>query len=184
MKYVKQYAIIFLFAVFALITYLLKLELGFGIMRNFKMFFMEMMLFLPVIFIFIGLFDVWFPKEKIEKHIGEESGFRGLLFVVLLSMIQAGPLYGAFPVTYVLWKKGCSARNVFIYLGSFATLKIPMMTFEIGYLGWKFSLMRNLLNIPFFIIIAVIMSNYVKNKNFEVLGNGKQQIEEHTIISR
>ncbi len=42
----------------------------------------------------------------------------GIFWVVLLAMLQAGPLYAAFPVAALLWKKGCSVRNVFIYLGA------------------------------------------------------------------
>ena len=82
--------------------------------------------------------------------------------------VQAGPLYGAFPVTYLLWKKGCSIRNIFIYLGAFSTIKLPMLTFEIGFLGLKFSLLRTLFTLPVFIVISVIMEKYLQKKQFEV----------------
>ncbi|MCK7529669.1 MAG: hypothetical protein MZV63_00695 [Marinilabiliales bacterium] len=62
-------------------------------------------------FILIGLFDVWVPREKIEKHIGKESGWKGTGLVILLATLQAGPLYGAFPFAYILWKKGCSIQE-------------------------------------------------------------------------
>jgi uncharacterized membrane protein YraQ (UPF0718 family) len=119
-------------------------------------------------FILIGLFDVWVPKEKVEKHIGKESGIKGVLWVMLLAMLQAGPLYSAFPVAYLLWRKGCSIRNVFIYLGAFSTLKIPMLTFEIGFLGLKFSLLRTIITLPVFILLAQIMEVYLRGKNFEI----------------
>jgi len=61
-----------------------------------------MITFIPFLFIIVGLFDVWFPKEKIEKHIGKDSGIKGILIVVILAMLQAGLLYGAFPVAYIL----------------------------------------------------------------------------------
>ena len=109
------------------------------------------MMFLPLMFILIGLFDVWAPKEKIERHIGTDSGVQGAVWMILLAMLQAGPLYGAFPVAYMLYKKGASIRNIFIYLGAFSTLKIPMLSFEIGFLGLKFSILRTVLTIPVFI---------------------------------
>ena len=90
---------------------------------------------MPFLFIIVGLFDVWVPKEKIQKHIGQESGIKGIVLVVLLAMLQAGPLYGAFPVAYLLYRKGASIRNIFIYLGAFSSMKIPMLGIEIGYLG-------------------------------------------------
>jgi len=75
------------------------------------------------------------------------------------------PLYAAFPVAYILRKKGTSAVNIFIYLGASSIAKIPMVTFEIGFLGLKFSLLRIFLSLPVFILIGIMMGNYFeKNK--------------------
>ncbi|GAB4452746.1 MAG: permease [Bacteroidales bacterium] len=157
------------FVIFISISYFVNYETGKIIFKeHFFSFFKEMIFFLPFMFILIGLGDVWISKEKVTKHIGQNSGIKGIIYVILLSMAQAGPLYGAFPVTYLLWKKGASIRNIFIYIGAFCTIKIPMIAFEIGFLGWKFSLLRTLFSIPIIILIAVIMEKYLKNKNFEV----------------
>lgn len=161
--------LIVVFAIFTIVSYFANYEIGKIIFKDhFFSFFKEMIFFLPIMFILIGLGDVWISKEKVTKHIGHNSGIKGIIYVILLSMSQAGPLYGAFPVTYLLWKKGASIRNIFIYIGAFCTIKIPMLTFEIGFLGWKFSLLRTLFSIPVIILIAIIMEKYLKNKNFEV----------------
>jgi uncharacterized membrane protein YraQ (UPF0718 family) len=160
------------FAAFIIITYIVDLEFGKTVENNFIDFFLEMAGFIPCMFILVGLFDVWVPKESIQKHIGEESGIQGIILVILLAMLQAGPLYGAFPVAYILYRKGCSVRNIFIYLGAFSTLKIPMLGFEIGFLGLKFSLLRTIITLPVFILIAAIMAAYVKNRQFEVKDPG------------
>lgn len=158
-----------LFAVFIIYSFGFNFTSGEALFKEqFFPFFKEMILFLPVMFVLIGLGDVWISKEKTEKHIGKSSGIKGIILVILLSMAQAGPLYGAFPVTYLLWKKGASIRNIFIYIGAFCTIKIPMITFEIGFLGWKFSLARTTLTIPVIILIAVLMENYFKNRKFEM----------------
>jgi uncharacterized membrane protein YraQ (UPF0718 family) len=156
------------FFIFIAMSYFFDYSKGKEITLNFKMFLIEMMSFIPLMFILIGLFDVWFPKEKVEKQIGVDSGVKGIIWVILLAMLQAGPLYGAFPVAYLLWKKGGSIRNIFIYLGAFATLKIPMLMFEIGFMGVKFSLIRTLITLPLFIIIGFIMEWYLKDKKFQV----------------
>ena len=168
MKELKKYLFALVFLVFISLSWTFDFPSGKQIGMNFWMFFKEMILFLPIMFILIGLFDVWVPRNKIEKHIGGESGWKGTALVILLASLQAGPLYGAFPFAYILWKKGCSIRNVFIYLGAFATIKIPMITFEIGFLGLKFSLLRTLITLPLFIIIGYIMEWYLKDKNFEI----------------
>lgn len=171
-NYIKKHkfdvAIFVAFVLFITASHLFDFSSGKGIAGNFKYSFIEMVSFLPFIFILIGLFDVWISKEKIQKHIGGNSGISGMFWVILLGMLQAGPLYGAFPVAHILWKKGASIRNIFIYLGAFSTMKLPMLTFEVSYLGLKFSLMRTFITLPVFIIIAVIMELYLKNKTFEI----------------
>jgi uncharacterized membrane protein YraQ (UPF0718 family) len=102
----------------------------------------------------------------VEKHIGKDSGLMGAVWVVILAMFQAGPLYGAFPVAQLLWKKGSSIRNVFIYIGAFATLKLPMLTFETAFLGFKFTITRTLLTLPVFIAIAVIMDRFLRKSGY------------------
>ena len=114
-------AIIITFIVFIIYSYAFSFKPGVEILQdNFLAFAKEMMTFLPLMFILIGLFDVWAPKETIERHIGTDSGAKGAFWMILLAMLQAGPLYGAFPVAYMLYKKGASVRNIFIYLGSFS----------------------------------------------------------------
>lgn len=168
MKTLKKYIAPIGFLILIGLSYLFDFAAVEKIGLNFWIFFKEMILFLPLMFILVGLFDVWVPREKIEKHIGSESGWKGTGLVILLATLQAGPLYGAFPFAYILWKKGCSIRNIFIYLGAFATIKIPMITFEIGFLGLKFSLLRTLITLPVFILIGYLMEWYLKDKNFEV----------------
>jgi len=166
-KHLKSYAWFILFVVFSLGSYIAGFKPGVVIYSNFNEFFIEMISFIPFLFILIGLFDVWFPKEMLEKHIGEESGARGILLVILLAMLQAGPLYGAFPVAYILHKKGASVKNIFIYLGAFSSMKIAMLGIEIGYLGIKFTILRTLISLPLFIIIGYLMEKAV-GKDFTV----------------
>lgn len=168
----RKFSLIFLFVIFVTGSLIAHFSAGIEIGINFRMFFMEMILFLPLMFILIGLFDVWVPRERIIRHIGPQSGIWGILWVVLLAMLQAGPLYAAFPVAAMLWRKGCSIRNVFIYLGAFSALKIPMLAFEVGFLGWKFSLLRGLFSLPIFVAIGFLMAVYLKGRAFEVKDPG------------
>lgn len=166
-KHIKNYAWIILFIIFSIGSYFMGFHPGEVIYSNFNQFFIEMISFIPLLFILIGLFDVWFPKEMLEKHIGKESGIKGIFLVILLAMLQAGPLYGAFPVAYILHKKGASVKNIFIYLGAFSSMKIPMLGIEMGYLGIKFTILRTLISLPLFIIIGYLMEKMV-GKDFKV----------------
>jgi uncharacterized membrane protein YraQ (UPF0718 family) len=163
-----QFIWLFLFFILTIFSFLFGFQPGKVLYSNFVKFFIEMISFVPFLFIIVGLFDAWFPKSKIERHIGQESGIKGIFLVVFLAMLQAGPLYGAFPVAYILYKKGASIKNIFIYLGAFSSLKIPMLGIEIGYLGIKFTIVRTLVSLPLFILIGYFMEWYLKNKNFKV----------------
>ena len=102
------------FVILTIFSFMLGFNPGKAVFTNFTQSFIEMITFVPFLFIIVGLFDVWVPKEEIRKHIGQESGIKGIVLVVLLAMLQAGPLYGAFPVAYLLYRKGASIRNIFI----------------------------------------------------------------------
>ncbi len=168
-KYKFDLAVISMFTLFTGISFFAEYQSGIKLAEeDFWPFLREMIVVVPLMFILVGLFDVWVPKEKIEKHIGEDSGLKGILLVIALAFVQMGPLYAAYPVAYSLRKKGCSLRNVFIYIGSFSSLKLPMMTFEVGFLGLKFSLLRTVLTIPVFILIAIVMEKFMKSGNLDL----------------
>jgi len=164
----KQYLWLIGYLLLTLGSFAFGFDPGKEVFGNFTHFFIEMVSFIPFLFIIVGLFDVWFPKEKVEKHIGQESGVKGILVMIVLAMMQAGPLYGAFPVAYILYKKGASIKNIFIYLGAFASLKIPMLGMEIGYLGIRFTLARTVVSLPLFIAIGYFMEWHFKDREFKV----------------
>lgn len=175
-KKYRTYLWVVAYLIFTALAFIFGFNPGKLIFSNFTQSFVEMISFIPFLFIIVGLFDVWVPKDRIQKHIGQGSGVKGIAVMVLLAMLQAGPLYGAFPVAYMLYRKGASIRNIFIYLGAFSSMKIPMLGIEIGYLGIKFSLVRTLISLPLFIGIGYLMEWYLKNRNFEVR-DGSQQKE-------
>jgi len=90
-----------LMGIFVLFSHIYDYKIGIDSARNFSDSIIEMISFLPLIFILIGLFDVWIPRGVIEKHLGENSGMMSIVWMILLAMLQAGPLYGAFPVAYM-----------------------------------------------------------------------------------
>ena len=139
---------------------LADIKIGYAMCNNLYLFSRQLIIIVPCIFILVGLMDAWIPAKWIQQHVGDESGIKGALYMILLAVVQGGPLYGAFPVAYLFWKKGCSMRNVFLYLGAFSTLKAPMMLFEAVFLGWRFTFIRAAISIPVFVLIAEIMTAY------------------------
>jgi uncharacterized membrane protein YraQ (UPF0718 family) len=173
-KKYQKYIFIAAYAIVTLVSFIIGFQPGKAVFTNFTQSVIEMVTFIPFLFIIVGLLDAWVPKDKVQKYIGQKSGIKGIVLVILLAMLQAGPLYGAFPVAYLLYKKGAGVRNIFIYLGAFSSLKIPMLGIEIGYLGIQFTLARTLVSLPLFIGIGYLMEWYLKDKNFKVTEPGSR----------
>ncbi|WP_418765786.1 permease [Mailhella sp.] len=117
----------------------------------------EMLSFLPPIFLLLGLLDAWVDRKTMMAYMGDEAGLRGTLLAFVLGSAAAGPLYAAFPMAGVMMEKGASMRNVFVFIGTWSTTKIPLIMFETATLGFRFMAMRLVFNIAGIFIIAKIL---------------------------
>ena len=136
--------------------------------------FVEMLSFLPPVFIILGLLDVWVPREVVISHLGGGSGLRGMALAIFLGAAAAGPLYGAFPVAAVMMKKGASLFNVMIFLGAWSTLKLPMFLFETQYLGLTFSVTRWVCSLVGLGVMACLIDYWVPEQEKQEIYNKHQ----------
>ncbi len=118
--------------------------------------------FLPPVFILLGLFECWVPRDKVVAHLGHQAGLKGLLIALFLGAAAAGPLYLAFPVAEVLRQKGAGVFQVMVFIGAWSTLKIPMFLFEVANLGTSFALTRYAFSLFGIMIIAKILTSFVE----------------------
>lgn len=117
---------------------------------------LSMMIIVPPIFLLIGLFDVWVPRETVIKLMGEKSGAKGMLLAFFLGAFSAGPTIAAFPIALLMIRKGARYSNVIFFLMVWSSLKLPIVFYQIAELGIKFSLVINLTMLAVFIISALI----------------------------
>jgi uncharacterized membrane protein YraQ (UPF0718 family) len=129
----------------------------------------EMLLFIPPIMVLVGLLDVWVPRHIVEKNVGRGSGAKGILISIRVGTAAAGPLYAGFPVADAMLKKGCRLLNAVIFLGTWATIKIPMIMMEVKFVGWKFALVRLVLTLPAIIIIGYMVEKAVEKYQPELI---------------
>ena len=125
-------------------------------------YFKEMAFILPPVFILMGLMEVWIPKYKIQKWLGNNSGIRGAALSFALGTLPTGPLYVAFPMASSLLRKGASISNIIIFLGSWAALKIPQLMVEIKFLGLSFAVVRFFLTLAALILIGSFMKFFLE----------------------
>lgn len=94
------------------------------------------------VFVLIGLVRVWVTDAFIMKHLGDESGWRGLAIGAGLGTVMVGPLVGVFPLYESLLAKG-ARPGVIVAMVSTWAIKLAMIPLELSIFGWQFTLVRN-----------------------------------------
>lgn len=122
----------------------------------------EMAIIMPPVFVLMGLLEVWIPKDKIQQWLGVGSGLRGAAFALAMGTLPAGPLYVAFPMAASLLRKGASVRNMVLFLGAWAALKLPQLIVEFQFLGVKFALLRYAFTLAALALMGYAMEKILK----------------------
>ncbi len=163
-KLVKRYALFLALAAALLIFSVFSPQAGLKALSLSASNLLEMLSVVPPIFLLLGLMDVWIKRETMVKHMGEDSGLKGVLLAFFIGSAAAGPLYAAFPVAAVLMKKGAKFTYVLIMLGAWSTTKLPLLLFEVSSMGPKFTLLRLLMDLAGIAAIAAVTNAMVSGK--------------------
>lgn len=147
------------------IIYTLNNTLGENIFTSAKSSFFQMLSVLPPIMLMLGLLDVWVSRESMMKYMGNDSGLVGVVLSILIASLAAGPMYAAFPFTAVLLKKGVRFSNIIIFMNAWCVTKLSTLLFEVGALGYKFTIVRLLIDIPGIVLMGYIVEYLTKDKN-------------------
>ena len=158
--------LILMIAVFVAIHYLFPEDSNRVYMTTLD-YFIEMIVILPPVFILMGLFQAWVSKDFIQKHLGKESGIKGMFISFLFGTLPTGPLYVAFPIASGLLKKGARITNITVFLGAWAATKLPQVMVEIKFLGISFTLLLQVLTIISVFCIGFLMEKIMKNNQIE-----------------
>lgn len=135
-----------------------------SILLNSKTYLLEMLSVLPPILVLIGLFQAWVPRTVVERTMGGSSGWKGVLMSLFVGTAAMGPLYAAFPLGVSLLEKGASLFNVAVFLCAWAAIKIPMILFEVKFLGADFAGLRLALTLPSIILISLLLDLILKRR--------------------
>ncbi|MBD3305831.1 hypothetical protein GF339_05560 [candidate division KSB3 bacterium] len=147
-------------------------EPGKQIGANFLTFAKTMVTIIPCAFLLVGLFDVWIRREVVERHFGEESGWKGYAWAILLAGTVTGGIYVALPVAHSLYKKGAHLGPLFTYIGASAICRVPMTTFEASFLGLRFTATRFLVSLPLVILTSLILGKYLTKRGYTMEDTG------------
>ena len=161
LKIIKRYKFFLLLLIVLILIGFLDFDLASKSILNIKDSFLQMLSVLPPIMVMLGLMDVWVSRESLMKYMGNNSGLLGIFLAMLIGSIAAGPMYAAFPFTAVLIKKGAKFSNIIIFMNAWCVTKISTLLFEISSLGYKFTFVRLLIDIPGVIIMGILVEKFL-----------------------
>lgn len=161
-RLVRRYRGILLIALAYVILLYAIPSTGYRMLDTSSRYFWEMLTILPPVAILMGLFQVWVPRAFIEKYMGTRSGVAGVGISLALGTAPTGPLYIAFPIAASLLSKGARISNIVIFLGAWATIKLPQLMVEVKFLGLAFSLWRLVFTVLSLMVMGWLMERLMK----------------------
>jgi uncharacterized membrane protein YraQ (UPF0718 family) len=111
-----------------------------------------------------ALIRVLIPKEVIERHIGHESGLRGITIAALMGMLfPAGP-FTIFPLAAVLLLSGADRGAAIAFISGWLLLGINRaIIWEMPFFGTEFVMLRFLVSLP----LPVLMGMLARHRIFD-----------------
>lgn len=97
---------------------------------------------LVIAFFIVGYIDLLSPTALIQSWIGPQSGWKGIFLAEGLGMLLPGGPYVVFPLIAILYESGASLSAVITLVTSWATLAFLTVSFELPFMGWRFTLIR------------------------------------------
>ena len=121
---------------------------------------MELVTVLPAVLLLMGLLSLFISNEFISTHLGSSSGIKGMMVAFLLGTLPTGPVYMAFPVARTLRQKGARVANIYIFLSTWACIKVPQELVELRFLGPEFMLTRLILTIILVSLLSFVVEKF------------------------
>jgi uncharacterized protein len=97
---------------------------------------------LVIAFVIVGYVNVLSPTELVEKWIGPDSGWKGLFLAEIIGMLLPGGPYVVFPLIALLYSAGAGLGPAVTLITSWATQALLTITFELPFMGWRFTAIR------------------------------------------
>jgi uncharacterized membrane protein YraQ (UPF0718 family) len=93
-------------------------------------------------FIIVGFVNVLSPQNLIREYLGPESGWGGLFLAEGIGMLLPGGPYVVFPLIAVIYTAGAGLAPAVTLVTSWAAVALLTLTFELPFMGWRFSAIR------------------------------------------
>ncbi len=106
-------------------------------------------------FSIVGFINVLSPQELVRDLIGPGSGLSGLIVGEATGMLLPGGPYVVFPLIASLYEAGAGIGPTLAVVTSWASLALLSVSFELPFLGWRFSGLRLLLGLAVPLLVGI-----------------------------
>jgi uncharacterized membrane protein YraQ (UPF0718 family) len=107
-------------------------------------------------FLIVGYVNVLSPQELVRNWLGPETGVRGLLIGEVAGMLLPGGPYVIFPLVASLYETGAGLGPMLAMITSWSGLALLTASFELPFLGWRFSVIRIALSLPIPLLVGAL----------------------------
>ena len=111
--------------------------------KAWKMFINVLPQFIAIL-LFVGLLLAIITPEIIQRIIGTESGFLGMLISSLLGTITFVPVIIVFPIAAELMNNGAGIMQIAVFISTLTMVGLVTLPMETKYFGKKVAILRNL----------------------------------------
>ena len=111
---------------------------------------------LIVAFVIVGYVNALEPQSLVQNWIGPETGLRGVLVGTAAGMLLPGGPYVVFPLIAVLYHSGAGLGPTLAIITSWASIALLSVSFELPFLGWRFTLLRLGLGFSIPILVGLV----------------------------
>ena len=111
---------------------------------------------LLVAFVIVGYVKVLAPQDLVRDWVGPQSGFRGVLVGTGAGMLLPGGPYVVFPLIAAIYNAGAGLGPTLAMITAWSSLALLTISFELPFLGWRFTMIRLSLGLPTPLLVGLI----------------------------
>ncbi len=111
---------------------------------------------------FMFLNNLLVKPSWVKNHVGEDSGWKGILIAVVGGTLSMGPIYVWYGILQELQKKGMRTSLIasFLYARSIKPQLLPLMVY---YFGWVYALVLVVYLIIFSVLNGFVTERLMRN---------------------
>jgi uncharacterized membrane protein YraQ (UPF0718 family) len=101
--------------------------------------------FIPMLLLALtlaGFVDVLLPQRLIEQWLGNTAGWRGIGLAYIAGVLTPGGGIIGLSLAATLYNAGASVSVLMTYLTALATMSLLRLPLEVGFFGWRLTLVR------------------------------------------